>query len=105
MPLIRKRAALWAIGHIGSTEYGFRLIMEADLVRDIVRLAETAEILSIRGTCIYIMGLICNSGEGRAEIAKYNWVSSQTQGMSVCLPKDPSVLFNVKDYQFQGDLS
>jgi len=25
-PLIRKRAALWTIGHIGSTEYGYKVI-------------------------------------------------------------------------------
>lgn len=48
-PLIRKRAALWAIGHIGSTDFGFRLIQEADILKDIVRMAESAEILSLRG--------------------------------------------------------
>ena len=48
-PLIRKRAALWAIGHIGSSEYGFKLIQDTDILKDIVKMAESAEILSIRG--------------------------------------------------------
>jgi hypothetical protein len=26
VPLVRKRAALWTIGHIASSEYGFKLI-------------------------------------------------------------------------------
>jgi rapamycin-insensitive companion of mTOR len=46
---LRKRAALWTIGHIGSSEYGFKLIQEADILKVIVDLAENAEILSIRG--------------------------------------------------------
>jgi rapamycin-insensitive companion of mTOR len=49
VPLIRRRAALWAIGHIGSTEYGFRLIKESKMIKDIVRMAESSEILSLRG--------------------------------------------------------
>jgi rapamycin-insensitive companion of mTOR len=67
-PLVRKRAALWTIGHIASSTNGFRLIQRADLLREIVNLAENAEILSLRGTSIYILGLICNTPEGRAEI-------------------------------------
>lgn len=48
-PLTRKRAALWAIGHIGSTDFGFKLIQEADILKEIVKMAESAEILSLRG--------------------------------------------------------
>ena len=48
-PLIRKRAALWAIGHIGSSEFGYQIIQEADIMRELVKMAESAEILSIRG--------------------------------------------------------
>ena len=56
--LLRKRAALWTIGHIGSSEYGFKLIQEADILKIIVDLAENAEILSIRGLVIEILILI-----------------------------------------------
>jgi len=55
---LRKRAALWTIGHIGSSEYGFQLIQEADILKIIVDLAENAEILSIRGLVIEILILI-----------------------------------------------
>ena len=48
-PLIRKRAAIWSIGHIGGSEFGFKLIQEADIVREVVNMAENAEILSLRG--------------------------------------------------------
>jgi rapamycin-insensitive companion of mTOR len=55
---LRKRAALWTIGHIGSSEYGFKLIQEADILKIIVDLAENAEILSIRGLVIEILFFI-----------------------------------------------
>lgn len=51
------------------------------------------------------MGLICNSSEGRREVQKYNWMSSLSQGVSVCLPRDPKSLFKVSDYTFKGDLA
>jgi rapamycin-insensitive companion of mTOR len=47
--LLRKRAALWTIGHIGSTEQGFQLLQEADIPKEIVNLAQNSEILSLRG--------------------------------------------------------
>lgn len=47
--LTRKRAALWTIGHIGSSEEGFALLQEADVIKEIVNLAENSEILSLRG--------------------------------------------------------
>ena len=48
---------------------------------------------------------MCKSPQGQHDIKYFNWVSSQTQGISVCLPKEPSVLFKVDNYQFKGDIS
>lgn len=36
---------------------------------------------------------------------KFNWMSSLSQGVSVCLPRDPKSLFKVSDYTFKGDLA
>jgi hypothetical protein len=38
-------------------------------------------------------------------VQRHNWLSSLSQGISVCLSRDPKVLFNVQDYTYQGDLS
>jgi rapamycin-insensitive companion of mTOR len=48
-PLVRKRAALWTIGHIASSEHGFKLIQQAEIISQIVKIAESDEILSLRG--------------------------------------------------------
>ena len=56
--MIKKRAALWAIGHIGSNSYGFKLIKEAKIVKEVVKMAESAEILSLRGYTYYFLLII-----------------------------------------------
>jgi hypothetical protein len=45
-----------------------KLILETSLVKDIIDMAENAMILSLRGTCIYIIGMMCKTSIGRREI-------------------------------------
>lgn len=63
-----RRAALWAIGHIGSSENGIKLILEQELVQPLIKVAENSEYLSLRGTCIYIIGMLSNTTIGRQAI-------------------------------------
>ena len=62
-------------------------------------MAENSEILSLRGTCIYTIGMICKTKIGRSEVQKHNWIYSQSQVVcssdTVCLPRDPKKLFQV----------
>jgi len=94
-----KRSILWTLGHIASHENGFKLIQETSLVKDIIDMAENAQILSLRGTCIYIIGMMCRTSLGRKDIQKHNWLFSKSQvasgAVSVCLPRDPQKMFNV----------
>ena len=66
--MLKKRAALWAIGHIGFHENGIKLVLEQELVQPLIKLAENAEYLSLRGTCIYIIGMLSNTSIGRSAI-------------------------------------
>ena len=47
--ILEVKAALWALGHIGSSLAGLDLLHEEDVIVDLVQLAETCDILSIRG--------------------------------------------------------
>lgn len=101
-----KRAALWALGHIGANELGIKLIIEADLIQPIINLAENADYLSLRGTCIYIIGMLSNANDGKRAIQKYDWIASRTKGInSVCLPRDPRTLFTINEYEFEGSIT
>ena len=43
------KAAIWALGHIGSSPGGLRLLLEEEVIGDLVDMAETCPVLSIRG--------------------------------------------------------
>ena len=43
------KAALWAVGHIGSSEHGATWLKSCGLVKTVVDIAETASVLGIRG--------------------------------------------------------
>ena len=46
------KAAIWALGHIGSTQQGLELLLSENAVDDLIDLAEECPLLSIRGyTC------------------------------------------------------
>ena len=57
--VLEVKAALWALGHIGSSLPGLELLLEEDVLVDLVELAETCEVLSVRGCvlrlsyCVY----------------------------------------------------
>ncbi|XP_043831999.1 rapamycin-insensitive companion of mTOR isoform X4 [Dromiciops gliroides] len=67
------KAALWALGNIGSSNWGLNLLQEENVIPDIMALAQHCEVLSIRGTCVYVLGLIAKTKQG-CDILKYhNW--------------------------------
>ena len=43
------KAAIWALGHIGSTQQGLELLLREGAVDDLIELAEECPLLSIRG--------------------------------------------------------
>ena len=48
------KAALWVVGHVGSTEGGLNILLENDIIGDVVRAAETNPVLTLRGLSIFI---------------------------------------------------
>lgn len=66
---IQKRAALWALGQIGSSPLGFNLLMETDIVEYVSDQAKNCHTLSMRGTCFYILGLLSRSEKARHRLA------------------------------------
>jgi rapamycin-insensitive companion of mTOR len=77
-PSQEKRSILWTLGHIGAEENGMKLLLETSVVKDIIEMAENSQILSLRGTCIYTIGMMCRTPIGRREIQKHNWLFSKS---------------------------
>ncbi|KAM7393403.1 hypothetical protein PAMA_008183 [Pampus argenteus] len=67
------KAALWALGNIGSSNWGLNLLLEEAVIPDIVALAHHCEVLSIRGACLYVLGLISKTRQGCDTLKQQGW--------------------------------
>lgn len=47
--LSQLKAVLWALGNIGATKNGLPFLEEEDIVKDIINMAESSDILSLKG--------------------------------------------------------
>ncbi|KAL2091761.1 hypothetical protein ACEWY4_011559 [Coilia grayii] len=67
------KAALWALGNIGSSNWGLNLLQEEGVIPDIIALAQHCEVLSIRGTCLYVLGLMSKTKQGCEVLKQQGW--------------------------------
>ncbi|XP_072527960.1 rapamycin-insensitive companion of mTOR isoform X2 [Salminus brasiliensis] len=69
------KAALWALGNIGSSNWGVNLLQEENIIPDIIALAQHCEVLSIRGVCVYVLGVISRTRQGSEVLKVLGWDS------------------------------
>lgn len=94
------KAELWALGHVGTCALGLSLL-PADLVDAVVFLAEHAEVVSIRGVAIYVLGLLGKTVPGSQRLLMLGWKTfcesgSRYQSVSVAVPVDPAGFFSIQ---------
>ena len=98
--LLKVKGCLWAVGNVGSMELGAPFL-ETDLVEHIVRMAESSEVLTMRGTAFFVIGLISRSQHGLRALRAFGWDSAVDQhenSLGLCLPNDFNKLFKVRTY-------
>ncbi|ETV97011.1 hypothetical protein, variant 1 [Aphanomyces invadans] len=92
---LEKRAALWTLGHIAGTNRGFELLLSYadDLVECIVHMATSCQLLSLRGTSIFALGLISRSSAGRRALSQAGWIAPRGSNVSIAVPNNVASLF------------
>jgi len=96
--VLKKRAILWCLGHIGLSKKGTAFLIEEKVIPLLVNMAEESEFLSLRGTCLYVLNLIANTVEGSQELEKCSWIGFRNGGnMKICLPKSLKQFFHIKN--------
>lgn len=93
--LTKVKGCMWAIGNIGSMEMGAPFLDESDIVKSIVRIAEGAEVMSVRGTAVFALGLISRTTHGYTMLTERDWAITTDAGgrsLGLCIPMDPSRL-------------
>lgn len=66
--ILELKSALWACGHIASSIHGVDMLIDEtageDLFTAIIRISEHCPVYSLRGTAIYILGLMATTFKG-----------------------------------------
>ncbi|KAJ5614109.1 hypothetical protein N7528_007763 [Penicillium herquei] len=93
--LLKVKGCLWAVGNVGSMELG-ALFLDTEIVQRIVVIAESAGVLTMRGTAFFVLGLISRSRHGLQVLRELGWDSAIDQegdSLGFCLPTDFRKLF------------
>ncbi|WFD33835.1 hypothetical protein MCUN1_000655 [Malassezia cuniculi] len=89
------KAAIWALGAVGSSATGLALLRELDAVALLVQLAMTSQVVAVRATCFYALGLVAGTPEGAAELNSHGWIAKA----KVCLPGNMDAFFELTTRQ------
>jgi hypothetical protein len=101
----RIKAILWSLGHIGTKEYGFKLLLSQNLISEIVRLAHNGTVLSIRGTCFFVLNLISTNPHSLEVLIQYGWEPIQKRSvLGICVPQISDQLLDIPDWKYTASL-
>ena len=96
--LLKVKGCLWAVGNVGSMELGAPFLEETDVVAWIVKIATESEVMTMRGTAFFVLGLISRSLHGMEILAEHGWIAASDdlgRSLGYCIPPDIGVLFSV----------
>ncbi|EOO00642.1 putative cytosolic regulator pianissimo protein [Phaeoacremonium minimum UCRPA7] len=102
--MTKVKGSMWAVGNVGSMELGAPFLESCDVVERIIKIAETHEVMSLRGTAFFVLGLISRSVHGLEILSEQGWDSNtNTLGASLgfCIPSDLSKFFSLKPWKHE----
>ncbi|KAH7037790.1 Rapamycin-insensitive companion of mTOR, N-term-domain-containing protein [Microdochium trichocladiopsis] len=103
--LTKVKGCLWAVGNVGSMELGAPFLEATDVVEHIVQIAESHDVMSLRGTAFFVLGLISRSIHGLEILSEHGWESNTTplgNSLGFCIPKDLSRFFSVQPWKYES---
>lgn len=93
-------SSLWALGHIASTDNGFKTVIAADpnFVPWCIDTATTSGTYSVRACAFTVLGLISRTEHGSRHLNACQWECAPIHYVAVTVPRDHSILFqNIDD--------
>lgn len=100
--VVKVKGCLWAVGNVGSMELGAPFLESCDVVEHIVKIAQGHEIMSLRGTAFFVLGLISRSIHGLEILSENGWdAHTNIMGISFgfCIPTDLGNLFSFQPWK------
>jgi len=98
------KGCMWAVGNVGSMELGAPFLESCDVVEQIIKIAEGHEIMSLRGTAFFVLGLISRSVHGLEILYEHGWDSNTNSlgaSLGFCIPSDLTRFFSVAPWKHE----
>lgn len=99
--ILKVKGCLWAVGNVGSMELGAPFLERTEVVKRVVQIAESSQVMTLRGTAFFVLGLISRSLHGQEILAEYGWdatVNIMGESLGYTLPLDFNKLFSLKPF-------
>lgn len=100
--ILKVKGCLWAVGNVGCMELGGPFLEESDVVENIVKIAESHEVMSLRGTAFFVLGLISRSVHGLEIMSEFGWESNTTTmggaSLGLCIPQNLNKFFSYQTW-------
>jgi hypothetical protein len=100
--LTKVKGCLWAVGNVGSMELGAPFLESSDVVEHIIQIAEHHEVMSLRGTAFFVLGLISRSTHGLEILSEHGWDANTTPmgtSLGFCIPNNLSKLLSLTPWK------
>ena len=97
--ILKVKGCLWAVGNVGSMELGAPFLERTDVVKYIVQIAETSQVMTLRGTAFFVLGLISRSLHGQEILAEHGWDGTTNvmgESLGYLMPLDFNGLFALR---------
>lgn len=93
------KGCLWAVGNIGSMPFGAPFLDEENIVQSIIKIAETSQVLTLKGTAFFVLGLIAKTMQGLEILLEHGWDGTTTtmgEPLGFCMPVKLEKLLSVR---------
>ncbi|PNY26736.1 Protein ste16 [Tolypocladium capitatum] len=100
--MTKVKGCLWAVGNVGSMELGAPFLEASDVVNRIIDIAQSHEVMSLRGTAFFVLGLISRSTHGLEILSEHGWDANTTSmgaSLGFCIPNDLCRLFSLTPWK------
>lgn len=100
--MTKVKGCMWAVGNVGSMDRGAPFLEGCDVVQHIVKIAEKHEVMSMRGTAFFVIGLISRSVHGLEILSEHGWdANTNSLGMSTgsCVPNNLSKFLSLSPWK------
>lgn len=99
--ILKVKGCMWAVGNVGSMELGAIFLERTEVVKYIVTIAESSQVMTLRGTAFFVLGLISRSIHGQEILAEHGWdgtINLTGESRGYVLPVNFDTLFSIRPF-------